>query len=221
MWGFLITLLVFALSEIIVSPVFAGQAHEERHQRETLRGLQVVRLEINIGLAREGPTRQLLRSDVEQHLREIPLRVLPQEQGDETVFPALVVNVAVLKKNREFYFFVVTAQLFEKVILERDTKMTALAATWTASHMGDGDLQNMRESVAEVIRNFYQAISFVESLRLIESIWALFSGYANRTARSLQMKVDSPGLQLPATLMFSGACPRLAIVARECWFESD
>lgn len=148
--------IVFTLCSVagMFVPSVNAEHFIEIEQRETLRGLSEMGLEVNLGFSREGPSRRLLRRDIEQKLHQLPIRILPETENDSTQFPAFVIDVSVLKTGDHSYFFLATARVYQEVMLDRDRDIAMPAVTWKNWKLGDGNFSNIRETVSELVRRF-------------------------------------------------------------------
>ena len=165
--GWLRSGVLLALCSIggIVVPSVNAEHIATIEQKNTLKGLKEMSLEVHLGFSREGPSRRQLRDDVKEDLKTLPIRLLPEPDSDSTKFPSFVIDVAVLKKGDNSYFFLSTARVYEQVTLDRDRNLSIPAVTWKIWNMGDGDFSRIREKVSELIRLFiidYQAVNDVE-----------------------------------------------------------
>lgn len=129
---------------------------EWQEQRETLRGIDELWVKVRIGISLEGPTRQRLQSDVEQALQRLPIRIVPEHGGASFDTPALIVEVAMVKTGPSSFAYCATARLHRLVRLDHNPQHPIYAATWRASSLGDGDLQNIRNTIHRLINRFIE-----------------------------------------------------------------
>jgi len=156
--------LVLGLS-LLGSSLGIAQEFLDANQKETLRGLETVNLIVNVGFAREGPSKQLLWSDVAGRLREIPLQVGSGNAETSERLPAFVVDVVVLKRMMRTFSFLITVRIYQHVGLLRDEGRKIPAITWKKWIMGEGGFSSIREKTAELVDHFtdeYRSVNPVE-----------------------------------------------------------
>jgi len=147
------------------SSIGFAQDFLDENQKETLRGLETVNLIVNVGFARDGPSKQRLRSDVAGRLREIPLQVGSGNAETSERFPAFVVDVVVLKRMMRTFSFLITVRIYQHVGLLRDEGRKITAITWKKWIMGEGGFSSIREKTAELVDHFideYRSVNPVE-----------------------------------------------------------
>ena len=138
---------------VLVSSVSAKRLIEE-NQKDTLQGLDQVRLVVNIGISLDGPTRQSIWKDIEEQLKEIPIRVLPEDSRESDWLPALYVDIAMLKTTHRTFFFLATARLYQDISLNRDANIHSPGITWRYWLIGEGDVGGIKERVKMVMSRF-------------------------------------------------------------------
>lgn len=147
-------ILVLAFS----SQGFSHGLVKNQKQEESLRGIKRVTVFVTYGLSRAGPSKQLLKSTVEQKLREKGLQVLEEEgQGEDNRDPSFCVDVAVLKGEKGHHSFFIIARLIQAVTLKRKNPLDTHAATWAWTLIGAGGLDSIRKRVQRITEIFLKA----------------------------------------------------------------
>ena len=142
-------------SAVLHSAGLANKPTEPSHQKESLKGLKEMIFEVNIGLSREGPTREKLNSIVERQFRKAGIRVFRKEKDVNLGnVPFFLIEVSILKSGKRPYAYFVMGQLRQKVILDRHKEITTFSPTWHMGIIREGDLENISEDVKRVT-NFY------------------------------------------------------------------
>ena len=158
---------VFSCTFVPLPSASAKQLIDE-NQKNTLRGLEQVRLVVNIGLSLEGPTKKRFWKEIEEQLKGIPIRVLPEESDESNSLPALFVDIAVLKTDRRTFFFLATARLYQQVLLNRDANISGPGITWRSWVIGEGNIENIRQKVRTVMDRFMSDYRTVNSSKRVE-----------------------------------------------------
>ncbi len=127
-------------------------------QRATLKGIKAVAVAVedtNATAERDGLTRNQLQTDVEQRLRRAGITVDNHAPG------LLAVFVNTLKIESGFYAYAIRVQFRQRVRMERNLKIAALASTWEAPSVvgtvGTKALRDVRGSVRERVDQFINA----------------------------------------------------------------
>ncbi len=117
--------------------------------------MAVVVEEMRADAERDGLTRNLLQTDVEQRLRQAGITVDNHAPG----FLAIFVNT--LKFESGFYAYAIRVQFKQRVRMERNLKIAALASTWEAPSVvgtvGTRALRDVRGSVRDRVDEFINA----------------------------------------------------------------
>ncbi len=127
-------------------------------QRATLKGIKAVAVAVedtNATAERDGLTRNRLQSDVEQRLRQAGITVDNDAPG------ILAVYVNTLKIESGFYVYAIRVQFRQRVRMERNLTIAALASTWEAPSVvgtvGTRVLRDVRGSVRVRVDEFINA----------------------------------------------------------------
>lgn len=127
-------------------------------QRATLKGIKAVAVVVEDTHAtaeRDGLTRKQLQTDVEQRLRQAGITVDNEAPG------VLAVYVNTLKIESGFYAYAIRVQFRQRVRMERNLTIAALASTWEASSVvgtvGTRALRDVRGSVRDRVDQFIKA----------------------------------------------------------------
>jgi hypothetical protein len=127
-------------------------------QRATLKGIKAVAVAVedtNADAERDGLTRNQLQTDVEQRLRRAGITLDNDAPGILAVF------VNTLKIESGFYVYAIRVQFRQRVRMERNLKIAALASTWEAPSVvgtvGTRALRDVRGSVRDRVDQFINA----------------------------------------------------------------
>ncbi len=127
-------------------------------QRATLKGIKAVAVAVedtHADAERDGLTRNRLQSDVEQRLRQAGITVDNDAPG------ILAVYVNTLKIESGFYVYAIRVQFRQRVRMERNLTIAALASTWEAPSVvgtvGTRVLRDVRGSVRVRVDEFINA----------------------------------------------------------------
>ena len=131
--------------------------------RESLYGFEGVGVlveNLNPVIEKNGLLTSRLQTDVEEELSKAGIRVLPgSEIGPAD--PLLYINVNAHKLD-ELFFYSISVELHQLVILVRDPSMETLATTRNVGSIGSVNLYEIRGAVKEHIKEFigdYKATS--------------------------------------------------------------
>jgi hypothetical protein len=165
-WILIIVSLVFLVVAEHVTRV-AGEAKKTpqfrvlAHQREVLAGLEgvmVVAGELT-GAEKYGLAKRVVRNDVELQLRRHGLKVLSEEEWGRTPgMPWLYVDVILsIDEGAGPAAVSIRVELYERILLLRNTELVANAATWRkwrGGFLGLNDLDEIRKSVTDLADEF-------------------------------------------------------------------
>lgn len=143
----------------------AGAQGDFEADRATLKGLQGVEVTVE-GLRPEavedGLTQDQLQTDVELRLRKVGIRVLTKEEKARTPgSPWLYVRVNTLRGDTGLYAYSIEVDLYQTVLLERDSSISTTTPTWATSTIATvgarGMPRSVRGSVGDKVDQFVNA----------------------------------------------------------------
>ena len=187
------TLAALALAALLVPGRAALAAFDTEVTRPSLKGLHGVSVVVEAFYEkseRAGFDTRTFQTDVELELRMAGIKVLSLEQAlDSPGRPTLWVWVsAVHQEPDQRAAFSIILRLVQATRLMRDPEQSALATTWSTSHVGQGDLPFIREHLKDVVGRFINAWLSV-------GWWGM--SFLGRGSRHAEAPVDS-GLRCPA-----------------------
>lgn len=143
---------------LLSEPCSGHSVVEDQDQEKSLQGIKEVSVSVNIGISRDGPTRQLLQNTVENILREGGVTVRTEDdQPDTNRFPSFCVDVAVFKDSSTSYAFFVTGRLFQRVLLAHLNNVETYGATWNIGTIGSGGVDKILQKVQLVTTEFLRS----------------------------------------------------------------
>jgi len=164
----LLTLALLVGIGLVVAPSAICQI-DDNQNRETLRGLQGVRVTVrpvNADLQRDGITQSKLQTDVELKLRKAGIHVLTEDEWRHNTTSGggawLEVYVGAVKNTETNMFYACTFQLklMQPVRLMRDASIKTFATTWSTGSTGIIGLEKMqtvRQEVSDRVDEFLNA----------------------------------------------------------------
>ena len=147
--------LVFAIAVLLFSITAWADTPSQRATLRGIRAVAVVVEDTHADAQRDGLTRRQLQTDVEQRLRQAGIKVHNDAPGFLDVF------VNTLKIESGFYAYAIRVQFRQRVRMERNLKIAALASTWEAPSVvgtvGTRALRDVRGSVRDRVDEFINA----------------------------------------------------------------
>lgn len=139
----------------------AGDSEDERATLRGLPGVYVLAFASPDG-EQHGLTKEQVQTDAELRLRKAGIRVLSETEWLKTPGgPYLYVRVNVMKKeDSSLYAFSIYVALKQRVLTERNPKISSFATTWDTGSIGivgENYLRDIRGSVADDVDEFINA----------------------------------------------------------------
>jgi hypothetical protein len=153
-----ISLIVFLVFSLVGSSVYGV---DDRYARESLRGITGTGILIEpLGpeLKGAGLTVDQLKADVESKLKSAGIKIINEKDIlAETGNPYLHLMTGVLKTNKQYYVYAVTADFCQDATLTRN-KLSAMFTTWSIGGYGLTDnLGEIRNIAKDIIDQFINA----------------------------------------------------------------
>lgn len=127
----------------------------------TLRGLDgVIALtnRINPDLAQDGLTTDGVQQIVEQRLKASGIKLLTREElPDNPGTPLLLVNLSMMESEPGLYAYSLDLELYQVVLLARDTDIPSLARTWSEGVVGvisSNNINQLNDRISALIDEF-------------------------------------------------------------------
>ena len=138
----------------VIGPVRSGETTEVASLRK-LAGVYLVIEDLN-PITREILSTSQIRTGVELRLRQSGIRVLTQAESFAAPGnPWLYVKASAIKDSDGVYTYQYKVELYQNVLLERDTNFELSASTWGTGSSGYAGSSVVRATVA---RNLFEAI---------------------------------------------------------------
>lgn len=141
-----------------------AQAQDIEQTRNALRGLSGVYVmpenPLEEEAARGGLSRDNIRSEVEEVLRQAGIRVLSREEWEQAPgMPYLQVWPKVLKGGvLGGYMYHISVEFKQNVSLVRSPNIRVFGSTWSTEHMGyTPDLKDIRDRMKDLTDKFIKA----------------------------------------------------------------
>jgi len=149
------------VAKMVASEMYVGNS-EKRECLYGLKGVCLIVEGLNPVIEKNGLLTSRLQTDVEEELGKAGIPVLPKE-GWPTA-PVLYVNVSAHRSD-ELFFYSISVELHQLVILARDPAIEIQAPTWnvgSVGFVGSANLYQIRRGVKMHIEEFvsdYKATS--------------------------------------------------------------
>jgi len=146
-------LLVFA-GCIVTSALSRGTDLES--DRLTLKGLSGIYVVVDLSsdAVDAGLTDDSMRADVELKLRLAGIRVMTsQESMQAPGQPFLSVVLNTQTRDKAFYYFSITLDLNQRIMLVRDPRMEGTGVTWSRSWISSVGRNNFAEGVRSQVKD--------------------------------------------------------------------
>lgn len=159
-------ILCVAILWAIGSPVSPALALDSEPNRQTLRGLQGVKVlieDLGADIERLGLIKNQLQADVEATLRKAGIKVLTQEECYKTPgepYLYLNININTGKLGDDKYSYSIDIGVIQNVLLQRDPRMKSYSVTWSTGGVGVIEKEfvgRLRESADELVKIFVNA----------------------------------------------------------------
>ena len=153
--------IIIAMVMLLILPGMAWLFDDET-SRESLQGIKGVRVvveSIKPEIEKDGLTITQIQTDVELKLRLAGLNVLLyKELSKAPESPTLYVYPHVIKSSYNIYIYNIELALFQNVYLERDSKISTTAPTWSAGYLGiTSELDYIRSKIKDKVDSFINA----------------------------------------------------------------
>ena len=149
----------FALRLVVL--LLAVTVHVMGRDPRSLRGIHALRVvveDLSSAVEQAGLHRTDIQTDVELKLRLAGIKVLPEDA--QPLSPYLYVNanvhanVILGQYDSGRHSYAVDCELHQYVILARDESIRTMAATWIVGFAGTSNLQQIRDSIKDLVDEF-------------------------------------------------------------------
>ena len=155
----LIVVLVMAFS--LAGMKASAFAIDSKLSRESLRGIAGIYVLVENFSPEEkraGFSKKQVQTDVELKLRLVGIKVLNKEEHLEASGrPHLYVSVDTVSVSQNFFYYVLSIEIWQNVSLERNANFNSKAMTWSWDTMGHGKTEHIRTHLKDKIDVFINA----------------------------------------------------------------
>jgi len=136
-------------------------AIDSKLSRESLRGIAGVYVlveKFSPEEKRAGFSKKQVQTDVELKLRLAGIKVQNKEEHLEAPgMPHLYVSVDTVSVSQNFFYYVISIEIWQNVSLERNANFNYKAMTWSLDTMGHGKTEHIRTHLKDKIDVFINA----------------------------------------------------------------
>lgn len=138
--------------------VFAIDTKLSRESLRSITGIYVIVEKFTPEEKRAGFSEKQVQTDVELKLRLAGIKVLNKEEHLKTKgMPHLYVSVDTISVSQNFFYYVISIEIWQKVSLKRNATFNSNAMTWSWDTMGHGKTEHIRTHLKDKIDVFINA----------------------------------------------------------------
>ena len=141
-----LALMIISSMLLLSAAAWSARAEFEVNSLRGLDGVVALTNKLNPDFAKDGLTSDSVQQIVEQRLKAGGIKVLSKDDITKSPgTPLLLVNISLMESEPGMYAYSLDLELYQVVLLARDTEIPSLARTWSEGIVGSVSASNMKQ----------------------------------------------------------------------------